>query len=66
MTAYQDVPNNIIGAIVIANTTRNDFVAESIFKRNPQVGIYRLIMKAGSDNFQASSIQDFYNPMTIL
>lgn len=47
----------MIGAIVIANTTRKDFVAESIFKRNPQVGIYRLIMKAGSDNFRASSIQ---------
>ena len=57
MTAYQDVPNNIIGAIVIANTTRKDFVAESILKRKPQVvGIYRLIMKAGSDNFRASSI----------
>ncbi|USE36344.1 nucleotide sugar dehydrogenase [Endozoicomonas sp. SCSIO W0465] len=55
---YQDVPNNIIGAIVDANTTRKDFVAESILKRKPQVvGIYRLIMKAGSDNFRASSIQ---------
>ncbi|MGR5471445.1 UDP binding domain-containing protein, partial [Vibrio astriarenae] len=53
-----DVPNNIIGAIVDANTTRKDFVADSIIKRNPQrVGIYRLIMKAGSDNFRASSIQ---------
>ncbi|MDW2331208.1 nucleotide sugar dehydrogenase [Vibrio sp. 1069] len=55
---YQDVPNNIIGAIVEANRTRKDFVAESIMKRNPKVvGIYRLIMKAGSDNFRASSIQ---------
>ncbi|EGQ7916931.1 nucleotide sugar dehydrogenase [Vibrio parahaemolyticus] len=55
---YQDVPNNIIGAIVEANRTRKDFVAESILKREPKVvGIYRLIMKAGSDNFRASSIQ---------
>ena len=55
---YQEVPNNIIGAIVDANRTRKDFVAESIMKRNPKVvGIYRLIMKAGSDNFRASSIQ---------
>ena len=55
---YQDVPNNIIGAIVDANTTRKDFVADSIISRNPKVvGIYRLIMKSGSDNFRASSIQ---------
>ncbi|QYJ88695.1 nucleotide sugar dehydrogenase [Shewanella halotolerans] len=55
---YQDVPNNIIGAIVDANRTRKDFIAESILKRQPKVvGIYRLIMKAGSDNFRASSIQ---------
>ncbi|MCE7556876.1 nucleotide sugar dehydrogenase [Aliivibrio fischeri] len=55
---YQEVPNNIIGAIVDANRTRKDFVAESIMKRNPKVvGICRLIMKAGSDNFRASSIQ---------
>ncbi|WP_423840105.1 nucleotide sugar dehydrogenase [Vibrio mytili] len=55
---YQEVPNNIIGAIVEANRTRKDFVAESILKRQPKVvGIYRLIMKAGSDNFRASSIQ---------
>ncbi len=55
---YQDVPNNIIGAIVDANRTRKDFVAESIIKREPKVvGIYRLIMKTGSDNFRASSIQ---------
>ncbi|MDW2169806.1 nucleotide sugar dehydrogenase [Vibrio sp. 1567] len=55
---YADVPNSIIGAIVDANTTRKDFIADSILKRNPQrVGIYRLIMKSGSDNFRASSIQ---------
>lgn len=55
---YQNVPNSIIGAIVDANTTRKDHVAASIVKLNPKVvGIYRLIMKAGSDNFRASSIQ---------
>lgn len=55
---YQEVPNNIIGAIVDANRTRKDFVADSIIKRQPKVvGVYRLIMKAGSDNFRASSIQ---------
>ncbi|WP_210455403.1 nucleotide sugar dehydrogenase [Vibrio crassostreae] len=55
---YQDVPNNIVGAIVDANRTRKDFIADSIIKRSPKVvGIYRLIMKTGSDNFRASSIQ---------
>jgi len=55
---YADVPNNIIGAIVDANTTRKDFIAASILKRDPKVvGIYRLVMKSGSDNFRASSIQ---------
>ncbi|MEL0641500.1 nucleotide sugar dehydrogenase [Pseudoalteromonas aliena] len=55
---YANVPNNIIGAIVDANTTRKDFVADSIIKRDPKtVGIYRLVMKAGSDNFRASAIQ---------
>lgn len=55
---YQNVPNNIIGAIVDANTTRKDFIAASILKRNPKVvGVYRLVMKTGSDNFRASSIQ---------
>ena len=55
---YQDVPNSIISAIVDANTTRKDHVAASIVKLKPKVvGIYRLIMKAGSDNFRASSIQ---------
>ena len=55
---YQDVPNNIIKAIVDSNTTRKDFIAEQIIKRNPKsVGIYRLVMKQGSDNFRASAIQ---------
>lgn len=55
---YEDVPNNIIGAIVDANRTRKDFVAESILKQNPRrVGVYRLTMKTDSDNFRASSIQ---------
>lgn len=55
---YRDVPQNLIYAIVESNTTRKDFVAEEVIRRNPKVvGIYRLIMKAGSDNFRASSIQ---------
>ena len=55
---YQDVPNSLIGAIVDANSTRKDFIADSVIKRGPKVvGIYRLIMKSGSDNFGASSIQ---------
>lgn len=55
---YQNVPNNIINAIVDANRTRKDFIAESILKRKPEkVGIYRLVMKAGSDNFRASAVQ---------
>ena len=55
---FAQVPNNIIRAIVDANTTRKDFIAESILKRNPRVvGIYRLVMKAGSDNFRSSAIQ---------
>ena len=55
---YADVPNNIIGAIVDANTTRKDFIADSIIKRDPKiVGVYRLVMKTGSDNFRASAIQ---------
>ncbi|WP_080146719.1 nucleotide sugar dehydrogenase [Marinilactibacillus piezotolerans] len=55
---YDQVPNNIIGAIVDANRTRKDFVASQIIARNPKkVGIYRLVMKAGSDNFRQSSIQ---------
>ena len=55
---YRDVPQNLIHAIVDANTTRKDFIADEIIQRKPKVvGIYRLIMKAGSDNFRASSIQ---------
>lgn len=55
---YADVPSTLIRAIVDANTTRKDFIAESILKRNPKVvGIYRLVMKSGSDNFRASAIQ---------
>jgi len=55
---YNQVPQNLIHAIVEANTTRKDFVAQDILRRNPKVvGIYRLVMKAGSDNFRSSSIQ---------
>ncbi|EAQ66270.1 nucleotide sugar dehydrogenase [Marinomonas sp. MED121] len=55
---YQKVPNNIIGAIVDANSTRKDFIAKAILKRQPKVvGIYRLVMKVDSDNFRASAIQ---------
>lgn len=55
---YQSVPQNLIRAIVDSNTTRKDFIAADVLKRKPRVvGIYRLIMKAGSDNFRASSIQ---------
>ena len=55
---YADVPQNLINAVVEANTTRKDFVAADILSRNPKtVGVYRLVMKAGSDNFRASSIQ---------
>lgn len=55
---YSNVPNNLINAIVDANRTRKDFVADAILSRSPKcVGVYRLIMKAGSDNFRASSIQ---------
>lgn len=55
---YRDVPQNLIAAIVSSNATRKDFIADQILARRPKVvGIYRLIMKAGSDNFRASSIQ---------
>ena len=55
---YSSVPQNLINAIVQSNSTRKDFIADSIMKRNPKiVGVYRLIMKSGSDNFRASSIQ---------
>ena len=55
---YQDVPNNLISAIVDANSTRKDFIADSIISKNPKVvGIHRLIMKNDSDNYRTSSIQ---------
>ena len=55
---YRDVPQNLMRAIVDSNTTRKDFIAEEVIRRDPKVvGIYRLVMKAGSDNFRASSIQ---------
>ena len=55
---YQEVPNNLIRAIVDANTTRKDFIADSVIARKPKVvGIHRLVMKAGSDNFRSSAIQ---------
>ena len=55
---YNEVPQNLIQAIIESNTTRKDFIAASILKRKPKVvGIYRLVMKAGSDNFRSSSIQ---------
>src|SRR5690625_1423455 len=62
---YENVPNNIIGAIVEANRTRKDFIAEDILNKlkaqgdleNAVVGVYRLVMKEGSDNFRASAIQ---------
>ncbi|MEI4964170.1 nucleotide sugar dehydrogenase [Aeromonas caviae] len=55
---YNQVPNNLIRAIVDSNTTRKDFVADSVIRKNPKrVGVYRLVMKAGSDNFRASAIQ---------
>ena len=55
---YKDVPSNIIEAIVNANSTRKDFIADSIIAKNPKiVGIYRLVMKSGSDNFRSSAIQ---------
>ncbi|WP_311066001.1 nucleotide sugar dehydrogenase [Halomonas sp. DWK9] len=55
---YQDVPSNMIQAIVDANRTRKDFIADSVLRRNPEVvGVYRLIMKTGSDNFRASAMQ---------
>ncbi|MEI7784019.1 MAG: UDP binding domain-containing protein, partial [Betaproteobacteria bacterium] len=55
---YRDVPQNLIHAIVESNTTRKDFIADEIIRRQPKVvGVYRLVMKAGSDNFRSSSIQ---------
>lgn len=58
MANYKDVPNNIVGAIVDANRTRKDHIADMVLKRNPEVvGVYRLTMKADSDNFRSSSIK---------
>ena len=55
---YKDIPSNIIGAIVDSNSTRKDFIADSVIAKNPKVvGAYRLVMKSGSDNFRASAIQ---------
>jgi len=55
---YKDIPNSLVSAIVDANSTRKDFIADSVIKRNPKVvGIYRLIMKSGSDNYRESSVQ---------
>lgn len=55
---YREIPQNLIHAIVESNTTRKDFIADEIIRRKPRtVGVYRLVMKAGSDNFRASSIQ---------
>ena len=55
---FEDVPNSIIGAIVDANSIRKDFIADSIIGKNPKiVGVHRLIMKSGSDNYRKSSIQ---------
>ena len=55
---FADVPSNMVRAIVDANTTRKDFIADAILRRNPKVvGIFRLVMKTGSDNFRASAIQ---------
>lgn len=59
---YRDVPQNLIHAIVESNTTRKSYIAHEIIKRNPKiVGVYRLVMKNGSDNFRASAIQDVMN-----
>ena len=56
---YKDVPNSMIGAIVESNSTRKDFITNNILKKDPKVvGIYRLVMKSGSDNFRSSAIQD--------
>lgn len=58
LASYHDVPQNLIHAVVAANTTRKDFIADQVIQKKPKtVGIYRLVMKAGSDNYRASSIQ---------
>lgn len=62
---YQNVPQNLISAIVTANDTRKDFIVSEILKQNPEVvGIYRLTMKSGSDNFRSSAIQDIIHKLT--
>lgn len=62
---YKDVPQNLIRAVVEANATRKDFVAEDIMRRNPNtVGIYRLVMKAGSDNYRSSAVQGIIKRLT--
>ena len=56
---YQNVPEDLIEAIVKSNKTRKEFIAKDVLKRNPEtVGVYRLTMKSGSDNFRSSAIQD--------
>lgn len=63
---YQDTPNDIIAAIVAANNTRKDFVTHQILTHNPRlVGVYRLTMKVGSDNFRQSAIQDVMHRLSI-
>ena len=58
MLQFEDVSSNIVRAIVDANSTRIDFIADSVIRKNPKVvGIYRLVMKSGSDNFRSSAIQ---------
>ena len=58
MLQFEDVSSNIVRAIVDANSTRKDFIADSVIRKNPKVvGIYRLVMKSGSDNFRSSAIQ---------
>ena len=55
---YKDIPNSLVSAIVDANSTRKDFIADSIINKNPKVvGVFRLIMKTGSDNYRESSVQ---------
>lgn len=65
LSNFRNVPQNLIGAIVNANSTRKDFLADQILKKNPKiVGIYRLIMKHGSDNFRESSVKDIVESLT--
>ena len=58
LSNYRDVPQNLIRAVIVSNTTRKDFIAEQILARRPyRVGVFRLVMKSSSDNFRSSSIQ---------